>query len=537
MSSTDSGFPRRTLLAGGLSAAGAWWLGSSCRRAPSITGSFAGPDVSRGHQLLDGAPPTEGPERDVPVAILGGGIAGLSAAWRLARAGFHDFELHELESRIGGTSVGGSNAISAYPWGAHYLPVPVREQRAVCELLEELGLLQGFDARGRALIPETALVRAPQSRLFYMGSWSEGLYCIDGASREDLAQWERFEQRMREFAERRDEQGRPWFALPLARCSPDARALELDRISFAQWLAREGFDSPRLLWMAEYACRDDYGCSHRETSAWAGIFYFASRETSSGASDSEFLTWPEGNAFLAEALARHAQGRIRTGALIRRIEPRDGFVRVESSAGALRCEQAICALPRFVLQRVLDGLEAERGRFRYSPWVTANLSLSGTPASRGASLAWDNVLHESESLGYVVATHQSDRTDPRSVWTWYRPLVQSDVAATRQALLRSRWEDWRDEVMRDLSRAHPDLDRHVQQIDVWRWAHAMVRPEPGFRTDPVRQVAAQPRGRLYFAHTDLSGLSLFEEAQWQGVRAAESVLSARGIPFESWSGI
>ena len=44
---------------------------------------------------------------------------------------------------------------------------------------------------------------------------------------------------------------------------------------------------------------------------------------------------------------------------------------------------------------------------------------------------------------------------------------------------------------------------------------------------------AEPVGRVHFAHTDLSGLSLFEEASWHGVRAAEEVLSRRGMVGES----
>ena len=32
--------------------------------------------------------------------------------------------------------------------------------------------------------------------------------------------------------------------------------------------------------------------------------------------------------------------------------------------------------------------------------------------------------------------------------------------------------------------------------------------------------------RLYFAHSDLSGLSLFEEAQYRGVQAADRALAA-----------
>jgi hypothetical protein len=58
-----------------------------------------------------------------------------------------------------------------------------------------------------------------------------------------------------------------------------------------------------------------------------------------------------------------------------------------------------------------------------------------------------------------------------------------------------------------------------------RWGHAMVQPRVGFVFGPSRRKAALPVGRLFFAHSDLSGLALFEEALHHGVRAAEEVFS------------
>jgi hypothetical protein len=78
----------------------------------------------------------------------------------------------------------------------------------------------------------------------------------------------------------------------------------------------------------------------------------------------------------------------------------------------------------------------------------------------------------------------------------------------------------------DLSRAHPDLPDLVARIDVARWGHAMLRPTPGFLSNPVRGLA--PVGGVHFAHADSAGLPLFEEAQDTGVRAAETILAARG---------
>src|SRR5205807_1936508 len=97
-----------------------------------------------GHRLRDGyrPRPAEGAWQDRTVVIVGGGIAGLSAAWRLLLAGFDDFVLLELEPRPGGTSGSGTSEVSAYPWGAHYLPVPMKENRALVRLLREMSVVE-----------------------------------------------------------------------------------------------------------------------------------------------------------------------------------------------------------------------------------------------------------------------------------------------------------------------------------------------------------------------------------------------------------
>ena len=73
----------------------------------------------------------------------------------------------------------------------------------------------------------------------------------------------------------------------------------------------------------------------------------------------------------------------------------------------------------------------------------------------------------------------------------------------------------------------------TERIDVMRWGHAMIRPRPGFQWGAARERAAEPLGAIHFAHTDLSGIALFEEALYHGVRAAEEALAARRVSFES----
>ncbi len=530
---------RRDVLRLGVGAAALFGL-PSCGSGRTIEGGLVGASDARGHWLRDGAPGgPETPTEDVPVLVVGGGIAGLSAAWKLARAGVHDVRLLELEDVLGGTARSGRNAVSAHPWGAHYVPVPTREERALGELLLEVGAITGFDAQGRAVPHPDHLCRAPEERLFADGRWHEGLFPKEVATAEDLAQMDRFQAKVAALAARRDDAGRRAFAVPVARSARDPDLLALDGLSMAAWMAREGLTAPLLRWWVEYACRDDFACLLETTSAWAGLHYFAARIAVPGDEPAPFLTWPEGNGRLVAHLSTSVKDRVVPGAVVTSVEPGSDRVVVRWVEAATRArrrttaEHVICALPRYAARRVVQGLPDDGGVFRTSPWVVANLTLDVEPASPGYPTAWDNVLRDSDALGYVVATHQSDRAARDTVWTWYRPFPEADTAAARRRVLATPWSGWRDEVLRDLGPAHHELERRIVSLDVLRWGHGMVRPEPGFLFGPARARAAQPRGRVHFAAADLGGLPLFEEAQWAGVRAAEEVLAARGVAFTS----
>jgi hypothetical protein len=109
------------------------------------------------------------------------------------------------------------------------------------------------------------------------------------------------------------------------------------------------------------------------------------------------------------------------------------------------------------------------------------------------------------------------------VWTYYWSLADRPPDDGRRALLRWTWHDCVETILADLERAHPDIRDCVSRIDVMRLGHAMVRPAVGFLTETAAAAALELSG-LFLAHSDLSGLSLFEEAQFRGVMAARRAL-------------
>ncbi|MBI4537541.1 MAG: FAD-dependent oxidoreductase [candidate division NC10 bacterium] len=534
---------RRDLLIGSLTLAGgqlAGWGRTSAAAADGAAGRIVGTSCREGHLLLGGfAFPRATRTERASVVIVGGGVAGLAAARRLRRAGFRDFLVVELEETVGGNARAGRTEVTAFPWGSHYLPLPGPETREVKRLLFELGVIERFDRRGRPTYDERHLAHAPQERLFIHGRWQSGIYPWTGATARDLAEYAAFREAMTRFRDWRDAAGRRAFTIPRAAGAPGAFR-ELDRISMAEYLRSNGWTSRRLHWYVEYGMRDDYGVGAAEVSAWAGIHYYAAR-----LHDPEYedvvLTWPEGNGWLVDRMAEPARDQIRVGQLVYNVAQAGNRVAVEvfdlqsRVSYRLLAREAILACPLFVAARLYrpwrEKPPAFLSSFHYAPWLVANLHLPAPPDDGpGVPLAWDNIIYESEALGYVVATHQSLRISRGpTVWTYYQSFPHRAPQAVRREFLGGSWETFRDRILADLSRAHPEIGRRARRLDVMLYGHAMVRPEIGFVCGRAREQAiSASRGPVHLAHADLSGLSLFEEAFEWGTRAAAQALARLG---------
>jgi len=321
MKPTDA-FSRRNLFAAlGVGVAGAAaWLGL---RPQAIKTSLGGPDFRRGHRLWKADFPAPAAEESVDVVIAGGGIAGLAAGWMLADAGVDRFSLLELEDETGGNARGGENAVSAYPLGAHYLPVLNREAATLRRMLTTFRIIAG-EKDGLPLYDPYQLCADLQERLLWRGAWQEGLIPQTDLTARDSADLEAFQKVMTDYRGMIGSDGKPAFTLPLDYCSQDPALIALDQLNFAGWLDARGWRSPVLRAYVRYCCRDDYGTEPEHVSAWAGVHYFAARRgwAADGQGDN-LMTWPEGNAHLARLMAGTFAPKIRGGRIVFRAA-RDG---------------------------------------------------------------------------------------------------------------------------------------------------------------------------------------------------------------------
>lgn len=507
---------RREVLLASLAMAGC------SHEAPAPQGGWVGTHPERGHRLRGALPAANGPLKQTGVLIVGSGIAGLACARALTQRGVDDVALLDLEDQSGGNSRGHRMAGSPCPLGAHYLPVPGPEAREVLALLHELSL--ATHRLGRTEWDERHLCHSPQERLFFDGAWHDGLLPpADGAA--GLAQYRRFGDLVAEL--QRD----LGFAIPTHRAPWTAEHARLDTQTFAAWLDGQGLTDARLRWYLDYCCRDDFGADAATVSAWAGLHYFASRHGFHAPGDETaerepVLTWPEGNGWLSARLAQPLQDRLHLGRTVLRVtEGRQGVETLAWNEATQAPERwaaraVVMATPLFVSARLLAEPPAALRTLRqpHAPWLTANVLLREPLLMRpGAPPSWDNVRYGSAALGYVDARHQDLDPTPRPpLLTAYLALPQ----AQRSALLQQPWQHWAGLVLDDLAGTHPDLPAKVERIDLCRFGHAMSIPVPGLRGSAALAALNEQRGRVVFAHSDLAGYSVFEEAYTAGVLAA-----------------
>lgn len=529
---------RRTFIQLSAALAGGGFLPAACSGPVVIAGEIIGVSAAVGHLVRDGVlqgDPVSIEQTDV--VVVGGGISGLSALRSLHKQGHTRVKLLELERYIGGNAACGSNTVTAYPWGAHYVPVPNNNLTEYLSFLEECDVVTGYDGAGLPVYNEFYLCGDPQERLYINGSWQDGLIPTSGIGAGDKAEIDRFLHQMHEWSLALGSDGKEAFAIPVDSSSKDQVYTRLDSLTMQQWMKEQGYTSSYLYWYVDYCTRDDFGTGADRVSAWAGVHYFACRKgRAANASKHDVLTWPEGNGWLARQLCRDTMAAVHTQMLVTRVAPYKDGVRVHyydvkrKQLKVVEARQCIMAIPQFVVARLLPDAATRMpliyNHYQYTPWVVANLTVKALHERSGAPASWDNVIYGGASLGYVDATQQQlQQLKPRRVLTYYRPLTAAPPQEERKLAQQRTHAQWVQMILDDLRIVHPDIDTQTEQVDVMIHAHAMVQPLPHMIYSGVRQQLQQPVEHcIHFAHTDLAGVSIFEEAFYQGIHAADAVI-------------
>ncbi|MFZ4930903.1 NAD(P)-binding protein [Chryseobacterium sp. Mn2064] len=461
--------------------------------------------------------------------IVGGGISGLSASRFFSQNNQNDYLLLEMENHLGGNSSNGKNKFSKFPLGAHYLPLPNKENTEIIDFLKECEIYLGDDETGEPVLDEYQMTFPQQERLFFKNAWQNDIVPQKGISPETQKELTRFFTIMDRFREKKDAQGKYWFTIPVQDSSREDEVLKLENILFKDWLAELKFQSEELMWLLDYSCRDDYGLGIDYVSAWAGIHYFAGRKnTWSKKYKDQVFTWPEGNARLAKHLSKYTEGKHLTGQLVFEVKINDkvevlSFDNVNKKTKKIIAEKVLFATPQFVNERILTHKKASS--FHYVPWLLTTITLQNEFGG-DEELAWDNVIYGSSGLGYIYDQHQNlDQILNEKVITYYRSFSSNDSKKARKKLYAMKEAELRNLVLEDLKKAHPLIEDFIIEMQFHKIGHAMIAPVPGQIFGEAAQLAKEPiEGKIFFAHSDLSGISIFEEAFYQGIRTAEQMV-------------
>jgi hypothetical protein len=496
--------------------------------------SIYGPESDRGHFLRDfqaNLYPIQKVEKKEQVIILGGGASGLSALHYLKQNGLQDVLLLELGREIGGNARSGSHDYGSYPWGAHYLPIPSKDNVELVSFLNKAGAISDFDNLGRPLYKEDFLVHAPEERLFRYGAFQNGLFPDFNVPKGTQDQKEKFYQLLESYKHIKTDDGKKPFSIPISISSRDERLLKLDRISGLEFLKQNGINDPRVLWYADYATRDDYGTSLSKVSAWGLLHYFLARDSfKANQTDQDILTWPEGNNWLIRQLVSGNESFIQRDEIVLSVVREEKIFKIRSySIGDQKVLERealsiVCALPSFIARRIMSDelIKILPKVAKCNPWVVSNIILK---SDKAYEMPWDSVNYHSASLGFVRANHQDlYKKDFGSILTHYNAYSESDPVNKRQELFNSSLEELAKPALEDLTSMYPVLNKEVLEVRMWIWAHAMREVGVGSMEEAILGKSALGSNGLFYAHTDASSISIFEEAFYQGYQACESVI-------------
>lgn len=527
---TNWPFSRRKLFqAGGLLAT----MKTKLNLAQSpIPGKLSGASFHRGHELMARQFPKATKSIATETLIVGGGVSGLSAGHFLKKNKHSDFLILELEKETGGNARSGTTVNGKFPLGAHYITIPSRQSELTTGLLREMGVITHIDPAGRPNYDLTQIASDPQERLFIHGRWQTGLIPQLGLTKNEHADINKFLKLMSYWQDKKGRDNKKAFAIPMALSSKDPELLKLDTISFETYLKGQGLHSRPLHWYVNYCCLDDYATPSSHTSAWAGIHYFSCREKNRAvnASDSDVITWPEGNAKITNYLTQKCGEHIRDNQMCFHLEysKNNWLAQVydykNKQTLKYTAKQIIFAAPQFLLAHILPTYSTNKA-YKYIPWMVGNIHLKKNLPSSSVPLCWDNVIYGKDSLGYINSQHQTLKQKPNAAsLTFYQPFYGNDLHSIRSDLISRTHPEWCQHIFRELTPAHPDLKNKISSIDIWLWGHGMISPQVNFLFGGGRRVnSIHPT--FHFAHSELSGLSLFEEAQHRGIAAAQKALS------------
>lgn len=425
------------------------------------------------------------------IAILGGGVSGLTAAYLLRD---QDFVLLEKETHWGGNAYTQEYQGQEFATGAAFTGMGDSASR----LAAQIGLKPlPIDS------PDGTIVNG----VFVPDTWRSGLDHLAYPA-EVVRRFKKFRQEM--------------MLVPLK-----SRARELDGMALAQFL--RGYPPELTTWWDGFG-RSNWGGATAETSALIGIgtLQEMARE---GASDGR-VTFAGGlgaiTKRLVAILGQSHSDRMYMGTTAVAVVPERGRVRVtyvhQGAVKALEAKAVIVALPKFFARRIVAGLPAAQSsamaKIPYAPYAVVNLIFDRPVFNRG----YDTWCPGNAFTDFIVADwvirHQPGYRQRNNILTCYTPLAQSNRA---ELLTEDSCRKLAARVLRDFQKLFPKSEANPIEVHLYRRGHPMMVSAPGIYTQML-PAARRSMERIFFANTDSEGpVSSTDGAIAAAHRAAENV--------------
>jgi len=441
------------------------------------------------HEIRDGHSfPKPDVTRKVEIAIVGGGMAGLSAAYFLREK---DWLLLEKEEHFGGNAYEEEYQGQFFSTGAAY------DYRGSFsdQLAKEIGI---------NLLPIDMPDPTIDNHTYVPDTWRSGLEHLP-YPKDVVASFKKF----RDDVMKSDVRG---------------QMLELDSKPFTDIT---GAYAPEVAkWWDAYG-PSNWGAFTEDTTAFIGVF------------DAQYLIKGEDNTRvilpgglgcisykLVEVLKPKYGERMLSDASVVSIVPDKDEVRITYSQGGklttVSAKIAIVCTPKFFTARIVAGLPNDQKqamrRMRYAPFPMINMIFDQFVYRRG----YDNWCPGNSFTDFIVADwtirNQPGYKPEYNILTFYTPLRESE----RSTVLEE--EDCKalaGKVLKDFQKALPEFNMDPVEIRVYRRGHPMMMAVPGQYTKN-RMIASRPMDRIFFGNSDSGGPeSLSSEAVRISRAAAE----------------
>jgi len=491
-------------------------------------------DFSQCHKIwrgeLSGLP--EPDEHLYQCIIVGGGMSGLVAAWKLKKLGMNDILILEKDERMGGlccsdtiNGITGARA-SAYP------SFPFDDN--MTELYEELRFISIDKKTETITVNPQNVLSPPYDQVYIEGKWISDPFEKEGIDKLPLSQKTKndlvaLKEELEKLYEWTDARGNGAFDCPVNQSAKKMRYL--DDMTLGEYALSKGWGI-EMIKIFDPLLKSAYGLGHDRISAWAALDILAD-ELLPGDDDEQSIGFSGGNAFFAETLtAKLSPGILKTKTIVTQISQNAEEVCVgvieNGNAKGYRSQTVIFAAPQFMVPYLISGLPKERleaaMEFEYCCYVVANVEVSKTPAG----LSYSNQMVGDFMISDFIVADWTKHTDPlkapldrKNLLTVYCPFTADE----RSKLLSSPIDVWEKKILSDLDKVIPGVSDTVSGFHLYRWGHAFSVPKKGWVFSTARKLSIKPWERIFFAHADVEGIPTIDHAMTSGFRAANEVIN------------